>query len=321
MRFWKFSRENKNLSSEGIFFDEKKEVISLREHVVRIVLSWGAFGRFIHQHHRLIFSFFFITALVIVGVFSSTSRADVANFYPSQCLGGWSHPENAQNQPELSSDDQTSDFTDQNSAVLENSSAEIYCGGFTGELPDKTVPKNLVLHLSWAIADATTPENPPVINSETPPPQTFDETPPATITPDVVPDETPADTITVPETPPTDTIPPDNTSTDTVPPPASTDNSPQPAPSPVEGSFLNIFGKKVFAEGEILTVLAILAADSIIIHHGDLWDGFVERHELFQEGPREVGIFSVRERIEAIAPPTRETIDGISRIGRMDGNN
>ncbi len=61
-----------------------------------------------------------------------STRAEVADFYPSTCLGIWQNPSNAQDEPEnLVSVGAPAVFDASNSAILAPSvSGQIYCGGF-----------------------------------------------------------------------------------------------------------------------------------------------------------------------------------------------
>lgn len=79
---------------------------------------------------------------------------------PKYCLGGWENPTNAAGQPEVA-DGEVNGFTTENSSVLSQKSAQLFCGIF--ETDDMSfTPTRAVLHLSWRVdfvphedADAT----------------------------------------------------------------------------------------------------------------------------------------------------------------------
>src|SRR5450631_276392 len=77
--------------------------------------------------------FVFVISTSILSSFSIVN-ASVANFYPTNCLGGWEHPENAEGVPSLSPDAKIEDFSIANSAHLDKSNSPLYCGGFKGDI-------------------------------------------------------------------------------------------------------------------------------------------------------------------------------------------
>lgn len=91
-----------------------------------------------------------LVLILVVGSFiSPRGRADIATFYPETCLGGWSNPRNAEKEGETSSNADSSQFNDKNSAILDkNTSADIYCGNFNGTFNDATIPKKIIVSLS-----------------------------------------------------------------------------------------------------------------------------------------------------------------------------
>ncbi|MDB5254175.1 MAG: hypothetical protein JWL80_241 [Parcubacteria group bacterium] len=105
-----------------------------------------------------------VGAIILIGVpvfiFKIfTTQANEAVFYPSSCLGGWKDPHNAEGKPEVSSDTVTM-FNNENSAVLpENTSAEIFCGKFTGTIPEDTRPQKVLLTFSWDAKRGAIPDD------------------------------------------------------------------------------------------------------------------------------------------------------------------
>ena len=78
-------------------------------------------------------------------------------FYPSSCLGGWTNVTKATGKPDVIGE---KGFSNLNSAILpENTSADLFCGGFTGEIPPNKDPKVLILRVAWSQTGSTsTPE-------------------------------------------------------------------------------------------------------------------------------------------------------------------
>ncbi len=105
---------------------------------------------------RVIFSRTFITCFVITTFVLYTSRApflkaEATSFYPKACLGGFDAVKNAEGKPETKVDSDSSDFDIENSAYLnKDTSAEMYCGNFDGEVPDHTSPTDLKLTIFLA---------------------------------------------------------------------------------------------------------------------------------------------------------------------------
>jgi hypothetical protein len=102
-----------------------------------------------------------ITACVVVSVvFFSLyklpfAKADIEIFYPQNCLGGWQNPQAVAGKPDTSIDYNPQEFTESNSAVLKNTTAQLYCGGFEGKIPEKTIPTKIILRPVWSIEDGS----------------------------------------------------------------------------------------------------------------------------------------------------------------------
>jgi hypothetical protein len=111
---------------------------------------------------------FSVTMLVLAGGSSflfirSVLNAETLTLYPSACLGGWDNPERAQG--ELTEDaSNLHAFAEGSSAILPaDTVSEIFCGGFTADIPPGTEPKTLTLLLAWSTERA---EDPPVVSGE-----------------------------------------------------------------------------------------------------------------------------------------------------------
>lgn len=142
-------------------------------------------------------------------------KADVATFYPTSCLGGWTNPSNAEGEPNVA-DGNTITFDKDNSAVLaENTVSNIFCGGFKGDIPKDTYAKKMILTFSWdteknipavptdALSIPTTDINPEIIEvpSTSPDANIPDVEAPVENIPAQPAQEMPSDTVPVPETP------------------------------------------------------------------------------------------------------------------------
>jgi hypothetical protein len=92
--------------------------------------------------------------ILIVLVFSFPSgvgiQAAESRVYPTYCLGGWQNPQNAGGQPNLEMQASARDFNSDNSAVLHDVLADMFCGYFQGETHDNP-PSRAVLKFSWQI--------------------------------------------------------------------------------------------------------------------------------------------------------------------------
>jgi hypothetical protein len=109
---------------------------------------------FAHQKPLLIIAGSMVAFSIFLS-FGGHSRASVATFYADKCLGGWEGTEYAEGAPSLGDDAPIEDFTKGNSAYNSRGSSSMYCSGFSGEMPEDTVPKNVSLALFWSIDSGT----------------------------------------------------------------------------------------------------------------------------------------------------------------------
>ena len=86
---------------------------------------------------------------------SHKTKAEIALFYPSSCLGGWENVDKATGLPDIKDGSDPSIFNSDNSAIFKNTSGEIYCGSFKGEIPKDTNPKKFYLSLIWSADDGS----------------------------------------------------------------------------------------------------------------------------------------------------------------------
>ncbi len=109
--------------------------------------------RSLYAKHRGRFLGILFVSVVVVGfgIYHFVARANLAVLYPASCLGGWNNVHNAEGKPDVGAPSTTGTFNDGNSAVLpENTIAEMYCGSFTGNIPEDSQPKKIMLTFSWA---------------------------------------------------------------------------------------------------------------------------------------------------------------------------
>jgi len=106
------------------------------------------------RHPWLVFGGFFAAVFILVlGSRQLFTRAEVADFYPSTCLGEWENPSNAQGEPETFGM-VAPVFNASNSAVYAASSSQIFCGGFLPpDYDTKGEIENVVLTLVWQVED------------------------------------------------------------------------------------------------------------------------------------------------------------------------
>ena len=249
MRFWtkREKIEHKQKISD-VFFDSKNKVLSLRDRMLTIDIDKIKNSFF--EHKILLKYSSIVLFIVLVSVFSLRSRADIANFYPTNCLGNWENPQNAEGVPDVKNNSDKNNFLPSNSAVLNNTNAPLYCGNFSGEIPQDAQAKKFILRFSIIDLDRNSEnQNTVPINPVNTTDLNTNKSTPAidsnTITPDQVPIPTPV-------------LIPDPTSTST--PIPTSDSSPSPTPTPdttnqnqpVSFSASNIF-PKAFAQ-DISTV-------------------------------------------------------------------
>ena len=98
---------------------------------------------------------------------SNQAQANVATFHPAHCLGGWKNVDNIAGQPEVRTDNDVQ-YDDTNSASLFNSNAQVFCGGFSGDIPYAAKHERVTLNFSWYIGDG--PQLERVVEEEVPGP-------------------------------------------------------------------------------------------------------------------------------------------------------
>lgn len=136
---------------QDVFFDDNKEVLSLREKKLTIEFSRKALAKIYLEHRGAVLA---IACIIVVGsyaIFSNSSKANTALFYATQCLGGWENPELAEGKPSLDDGAAGELFTRENAAILKNTQGVLYCGGFEGEIPKDSIPNKFIFHVSWTI--------------------------------------------------------------------------------------------------------------------------------------------------------------------------
>ncbi len=131
-------------------------------------MSHHGFVHIPRQHHRHVKNKYKLPLSIMVGgvlllviVFGYKIRADVTkvNFYASTCAGGWEHPEYASGVAQVFEGGQT--FSKENSAFLANSTGEITCADFKGDIPLDATPQKIVVKMSWLLTDDALPDKEP----------------------------------------------------------------------------------------------------------------------------------------------------------------
>jgi hypothetical protein len=92
-----------------------------------------------------------IIVVMVVGSFFKSSNevaAQVSFLYASSCLGGWKGVDKVTGVPEVAGDANVS-YSEENSASLYNKQTQIYCGGFSGQIPDGANRTKVALRFSW----------------------------------------------------------------------------------------------------------------------------------------------------------------------------
>lgn len=92
-----------------------------------------------------------IIVVMVVGSFFKSSNevaAQVSFLYASSCLGGWKGVDKVTGVPEVAGDAKVA-YSEENSASLYNKQTQIYCGGFSGQIPDGANRTKVALRFSW----------------------------------------------------------------------------------------------------------------------------------------------------------------------------
>lgn len=98
-----------------------------------------------------------VIPLIILGS-SRLVKADLFYFYSPLCLGSWAHVRNAEGESQVPLGGNTTDFNNSNSAILKNSSGQIFCGKFESpNLPEGNI-RGVTLKLSLAIQHEQSPQ-------------------------------------------------------------------------------------------------------------------------------------------------------------------
>lgn len=148
-----------------------------------------------------------VLALLYGSFFRSTNEAEanIALFNPTNCLGGWKNVDKIAGPPEVRADNDVK-YNDENSASTLNSNAQVFCGGFSGEIPDTAKHQKITLNFSWYIGDIDDQEESVEINFE-PQLEVIEESPAPVLEESVeVPSDVPAELPTATEEPPAETI-------------------------------------------------------------------------------------------------------------------
>lgn len=132
---------SKNIKKKPILDDitrgRYREVINLKPQIKR----------------RLIFSlltFILAVTAVVFLFYSSGTTAQVAKFYPQACLGNWLEPSLAEGEPNTIFSADWENFNSTNSTLYDGGFKQIFCGGFTGNIPEIVEIQKVSLKIHWA---------------------------------------------------------------------------------------------------------------------------------------------------------------------------
>lgn len=96
-------------------------------------------------------AFVFVLIVSVVSFSVVPARANSFVLYASTCLGGWENTNRAAGSPQTH-ENGFAQPTQENSARLDTHiHAQIYCGGFSGDILEDTVPKKILVHFSWVV--------------------------------------------------------------------------------------------------------------------------------------------------------------------------
>ncbi len=129
----------------------RQRVVRLRERSWHLEVSASAFVRLLARHRVRSGVAALLVLVLVAGLLRGVGRANIATLYATSCLGGWANPQLAEGEPDLAPEADPELFTSKNSAALDGVMAQIYCGGFKGDVPLDAAPKKVTLNLSWAV--------------------------------------------------------------------------------------------------------------------------------------------------------------------------
>ena len=165
----------------------EENVLSLRKKIWKIEFDPTAIKTFFSMHQKPLGIIGFVIFALTLSTVSFHTQANVATFYPTSCLGGWENPIGAQGEPDVKDPKDPTSYTTANSAVLENSTAQLFCGHFQGEIPKDVSPKKFLIKLAWSVDDGSVvhPKPQPIeaapVTHDDPSPLPAEETPPPSV--------------------------------------------------------------------------------------------------------------------------------------------
>lgn len=146
--------KNPRKEKERRFIDvaplQKRKVLFLKERIFRFELNFSRIA--VWARGNKILSGFALLGIIflVFGVFNLLLHAQVVTLTPSTCLGGWTNSAYAEGMPNATQGESNT-YTQENSAVLYNKISEIFCGDFSGEVPEGAVPSHVTLSFSLAM--------------------------------------------------------------------------------------------------------------------------------------------------------------------------
>lgn len=126
----------------------------LKKKVWKLEVSRSSFTRFLGRYKKILVAVLAVTVVGLVTRSILVGFASTADFYPSSCLGNWENVQNALGKPDLPSGADATDFTTFNSAIMGTSTAQMFCGNFSGDTDIGTLTgksfQEADLVLSWS---------------------------------------------------------------------------------------------------------------------------------------------------------------------------
>lgn len=115
-------------------------------------------SRFLFKHTVFIKAAAFVLLIPLLLAFSLLQNKEVADaqialLHSTSCLGGWKNVDKATGIPEVLGNKDVQ-YSDENSATLYNKQTQIYCGGFSGSIPETMDRTKVSLRFSWSTDEA-----------------------------------------------------------------------------------------------------------------------------------------------------------------------
>jgi hypothetical protein len=139
--------------SGPVYVDAKKKIISFQEKKWKLEISKSKVRALLIVHLWRFAAFVMVVVFGSVWFIALPGSARVATFYPETCLGGWENPSHAEGAPDVFGRGQYDTYSSDNSSMNRDIAADMFCGGFSGPVPEDGELRTAVLSFSMYVGD------------------------------------------------------------------------------------------------------------------------------------------------------------------------